>query len=228
MFVPFAILRHPEEPAHASASRRTQSGHASRPMALTEPKPEPPHHAGHRERLRERALNGGLSALADYEALELYLFPHLPARGREAAGQAADRAVRLARRGAGRLCAGAADRGRRGRGGGAGPEAGARADPAHRPAELQQAPDHLLVERPARLCEGRPGAGGARAVPRAVPGQEEPADRRRGDEPRHGGPCPGLSARDRAPGAGAVGLGPDPGAQPPLGRSRRPPSRTST
>ena len=31
-------------------------------------------HAGHRERLRERATAGGLAALPDYEALELYLF----------------------------------------------------------------------------------------------------------------------------------------------------------
>jgi DNA repair protein RadC len=31
-------------------------------------------HAGHRERLRERAAAGGLAALPDYEALELYLF----------------------------------------------------------------------------------------------------------------------------------------------------------
>jgi DNA repair protein RadC len=33
-----------------------------------------PHHAGHRERLRERVAAGGLGALPDYEALELYLF----------------------------------------------------------------------------------------------------------------------------------------------------------
>ena len=32
------------------------------------------HYAGHRERLRERASAGGLGALPDYEALELYLF----------------------------------------------------------------------------------------------------------------------------------------------------------
>ena len=33
-----------------------------------------PHHLGHRERLRERAMAGGLAAVPDYEALELYLF----------------------------------------------------------------------------------------------------------------------------------------------------------
>ncbi len=43
-----------------------------------DPKPLKPHHAGHRERLRERALAGGLSALPDYELLELYLFRSIP------------------------------------------------------------------------------------------------------------------------------------------------------
>ena len=33
-----------------------------------------PHHVGHRERLRERAQAAGLTALPDYELLELYLF----------------------------------------------------------------------------------------------------------------------------------------------------------
>ena len=37
-----------------------------------------PHHVGHRERLRERALKGGLAALPDYELLELFLFRSQP------------------------------------------------------------------------------------------------------------------------------------------------------
>ena len=37
-----------------------------------------PHHHGHRARLRERALEGGLGALPDYELLELYLFRTFP------------------------------------------------------------------------------------------------------------------------------------------------------
>ena len=37
-----------------------------------------PHHAGHRERLRERARNAGLSALPDYELLEFFLFRSQP------------------------------------------------------------------------------------------------------------------------------------------------------
>jgi DNA repair protein RadC len=41
--------------------------------------PEPtPHYLGHRERLRERALAGGLAALPDYEVLELHLFRSIP------------------------------------------------------------------------------------------------------------------------------------------------------
>jgi DNA repair protein RadC len=41
------------------------------------PKPRP-HYAGHRDRLRERALAGGLAALPDYELLELQLFRSIP------------------------------------------------------------------------------------------------------------------------------------------------------
>lgn len=37
-----------------------------------------PHHAGHRERLRDRARKGGLDALPDYELLELFLFRSQP------------------------------------------------------------------------------------------------------------------------------------------------------
>ena len=37
-----------------------------------------PHEHGHRERLRERALQGGLGALPDYELLELFLFRSIP------------------------------------------------------------------------------------------------------------------------------------------------------
>lgn len=46
----------------------------------TEPaKPRPkPHHAGHRERLRERARKAGVGALPDYELLEFFLFRSQP------------------------------------------------------------------------------------------------------------------------------------------------------
>ena len=37
-----------------------------------------PHYLGHRDRLRERASDGGLAALPDYEVLELLLFRSVP------------------------------------------------------------------------------------------------------------------------------------------------------
>lgn len=39
---------------------------------------EKPHHTGHRARLRERFLHAGPEALADYELLEMILFPAKP------------------------------------------------------------------------------------------------------------------------------------------------------
>lgn len=40
----------------------------------------PPHYHGHRDRLRERFIQGGADALADYELLELILFMAIPRR----------------------------------------------------------------------------------------------------------------------------------------------------
>jgi DNA repair protein RadC len=50
----------------------------SPPTPKLEAKPPPPHHLGHRERLRDRARAGGLAALPDYEVLELLLFRSVP------------------------------------------------------------------------------------------------------------------------------------------------------
>ncbi|MBA3999874.1 DNA repair protein RadC [Brevundimonas sp.] len=47
-------------------------------MTDAAPKVAKPHHAGHRERLRERARGGGLTHLPDYELLELFLFRSQP------------------------------------------------------------------------------------------------------------------------------------------------------
>lgn len=48
---------------------------------MTKPAPKPkPHYHGHRDRLRARFMEGGVSALADYELLELYLFRSIPRR----------------------------------------------------------------------------------------------------------------------------------------------------
>jgi DNA repair protein RadC len=41
---------------------------------------KPPHYHGHRERLRERFLDGGSAAVTDYELIELILFRALPRR----------------------------------------------------------------------------------------------------------------------------------------------------
>ena len=41
---------------------------------------ETPHHLGHRQRLRQRFLEGGAEALPDYELLELILFLAIPQR----------------------------------------------------------------------------------------------------------------------------------------------------
>jgi DNA repair protein RadC len=43
-------------------------------------KAAPPHHAGHRDRLRARFATSGGDALADYELLELFLFRSIPRR----------------------------------------------------------------------------------------------------------------------------------------------------
>lgn len=48
--------------------------------AAIQKKDPPPHHSGHRDRLRERFLKGGVDALQDYEILELILFMALPRR----------------------------------------------------------------------------------------------------------------------------------------------------
>jgi len=45
---------------------------------VRDPADPPPHWHGHRQRLRERFVNAGPAALADYELLELLLFPALP------------------------------------------------------------------------------------------------------------------------------------------------------
>ena len=44
------------------------------------PEPGLPEHGGHRQRLRDRARKGGVSALPEYELLELFLFRSIPQR----------------------------------------------------------------------------------------------------------------------------------------------------
>src|SRR3954454_24102803 len=45
-----------------------------------EPPDKPPHYHGHRQRLRQRFLDGGSNAVSDYELLELILFRAIPMR----------------------------------------------------------------------------------------------------------------------------------------------------
>jgi DNA repair protein RadC len=51
-----------------------------RQRGVKEDGPEEPHYHGHRERLRQRFREGGGTALADYELLELILFQAIPRR----------------------------------------------------------------------------------------------------------------------------------------------------
>lgn len=48
--------------------------------AQSRKKQEKPHYTGHRDRLRQRFVQGGPDALADYELLELILFMAIPRR----------------------------------------------------------------------------------------------------------------------------------------------------
>ncbi len=52
------------------------------PAAKTAPDKSkaPPHHTGHRDRLRERFLKSGLDGVQDYELLEIILFSAIPRR----------------------------------------------------------------------------------------------------------------------------------------------------
>ncbi|MEQ8392723.1 MAG: DNA repair protein RadC [Thalassospira sp.] len=64
----------PDEAAQSAASSATtSSGKATNPAKTAKP-----HYHGHRQRLRERFVKGGPTALADYELLELMLCMAMP------------------------------------------------------------------------------------------------------------------------------------------------------
>lgn len=67
-----AALMHPIEPAGTGVAAVPPSNTAQKK------KDDKPHHIGHRERLRQRFLNGGAEALPDYELIELLLFLGIP------------------------------------------------------------------------------------------------------------------------------------------------------
>lgn len=65
----------------ASSYEGSFSSSSSSSSGGTLPKAEKkPHYSGHRDRLRERFLHGGIDALAEYELLELILFMAIPRR----------------------------------------------------------------------------------------------------------------------------------------------------
>lgn len=61
-------------------SIRVDADENLRPARSTERAPRDDHRLGHRKRLRKRFLEGGRSAVADYELLELVLFRAMPQR----------------------------------------------------------------------------------------------------------------------------------------------------
>jgi DNA repair protein RadC len=63
--------------------RNTKTSQQNEPGAADAGLPfhaDAPHHVGHRERLRERFLEGGAGAMPDYEVMELVLFAAIPRR----------------------------------------------------------------------------------------------------------------------------------------------------
>lgn len=53
---------------------------SAKPTPRSSPKKDTPSHTGHRQRLRERFIQGGADALPDYELLEMILFRAIPRR----------------------------------------------------------------------------------------------------------------------------------------------------
>lgn len=56
----------------------TKKGLGEAPGLFADAKPPKPHHVGHRERLKQRFMEGGADAMPDYELLELVLFRAIP------------------------------------------------------------------------------------------------------------------------------------------------------
>jgi DNA repair protein RadC len=79
MFLTMNVSAHPAPPLQEMSLPWASSTEeaASRPAR---PKRAPKHHDGHRERLRDRFLNEGADALAEYELLEMLLFSCIPRR----------------------------------------------------------------------------------------------------------------------------------------------------
>ena len=61
-----------------TARTTADPGLPASPQNPPAPAPDAPHYHGHRERLRDRFMDGGPDALPDYEMLELILFRAIP------------------------------------------------------------------------------------------------------------------------------------------------------
>ena len=61
-----------------TARTMADPGLPASPQSPPTPAPDAPHYHGHRERLRDRFMEGGPDALPDYEMLELMLFRAIP------------------------------------------------------------------------------------------------------------------------------------------------------
>ena len=180
---------------------------------------------GHRERMRDKLLERGAEALADYELLEMLLFFAQPQGRHQAARQGPDKPLRQLRLGARRAQRELF----------AAPGLGRHSVAAIRlvQASAQRLALAEVMNRPVlnnwdRLMEylhTRARAGADRAVPRAVSRQQEPPAGRRGAGARHGQPHAGLSARGGQARAGAARDRAHPGAQPP---ERRPDAVATT
>jgi DNA repair protein RadC len=66
--------------ASKSSPIRPKAGTSRHISDVEQPFEDAPHYFGHRERLRERFLAGGLDSMPDYELMELVLFAAIPRR----------------------------------------------------------------------------------------------------------------------------------------------------
>ena len=66
--------------ASKSSRIRPKAGTSRHISDVEQPFEDAPHYFGHRERLRERFLAGGLDSMPDYELMELVLFAAIPRR----------------------------------------------------------------------------------------------------------------------------------------------------
>jgi DNA repair protein RadC len=167
----------------------------------------PPHYLGHRERLRDRFRKGGADALAEYELIELILFRAMPRRDVKPLAK-----TLIARFGSFAATV------------------SARPERLREIAGLSEAAivELKIIEAAAtRLAkssiENRPSLSSFSAVvdycrtamafldheefSRALSRQKEPSHCRRGARHRHRRSCPGLPARNHAPGARTRRLG---------------------